>query len=562
MAYDQSPIPQGYGSLPIQPPSNEPGRYGLAPRTNPYLDEIDQAAGNAHASLSPGAQEALKRAGAPVGIQSPQQPQGITGPRPAAPSLAPPMSENMPNGQPAMMAATTGITNPHGDAYTPPPQARAPIQAVPQSEQEGRQISELNRITAPDTGFHNRQNTGVSGREQIHNPWARIPLGILEALGTGFAPGLTSAIPGTQLHHNMLVNQAEGGIAEQEKIRKAQEEADTAAATQQHLGAESTELESRPELREAQNELKSRGLDINQARNEAQQQQKQSELEQKIRASGYDPKTGEPLPYEQLSEQQQAVHDWRAAQAEERQATALLRRAQAENQPEMLRLAQQRLLSAQNNRSTAERRLELSREQFEFRSQGTINGVAPEGTLLSESGKPVGTANALNVRPTGTERNRGDLAASAHEQLRDMRDIVNRHPEFFGPGAGRAQEFQNWIGSEDPDAKRFATARTILAEHGSGVFGARSAAAASAQKIASGEWKDNPAAIQGALDQIEKAMTTIGGRGTPRTVGGNVTTRETAPATTIHYREGNTDYDIPPDKVKRFEELHPGAKKQ
>ncbi len=233
MAYDTSPIPQGYGSLPIQP------RTG-----NPYLDEIDQAAGNAHASLSPGAQEALKRAGAPVGIQAQQQPQGITGLRPAAPSLAPPMSENMPNGQPAMMAATTGITNPHGDAYTPPPQARAPIQPVPQSAAEQQQIGRLNPLIAGDTGQHNRQNTGTSGINQIHNPWGRVPLQILEALGTGFAPGLTSAIPGTQLHHNMLVNQAEGGIAEQEKIRKAQEEAQKEASEENLQGSQGSHFDA------------------------------------------------------------------------------------------------------------------------------------------------------------------------------------------------------------------------------------------------------------------------------------------------------------------------------
>jgi hypothetical protein len=220
-----------------------------------------------------------------------------------------------------------------------------------------------------------------------------------------------------------------------------------------------------------------------------------------------------------MSETQQAVHDLKAAQSEQAEAVAAWRKAQAENQPQVAALQLARIRSAQEAHNIAAKRLGLSEQQFEFRSQGTVNGVAPEGTILSESGKPVGTANASNVRPTATERARGDLAASAGEQLRDMRAIINKHPEFFGPGAGRAQEFQNWIGSEDPDAKAFSTARTILAEHGSGVFGARSAAAATAQKIAAGEFKDNPAAIQRGLDQIEKAMTTIGAHGTPKTVG-------------------------------------------
>ncbi len=134
----------------------------------------------------------------------------------------------------------------NGDTYVPPakaaitnpPQGRAPIQAVPQSAAEQQQIGRLTPLIAGDTGEHNRENTGTSGINQIHNPWGRVPLQILEALGTGFAPGLTSAIPGTQLHHNMLVNQAEGGIAEQEKIRKDEEAARLEAANEGHLAGE------------------------------------------------------------------------------------------------------------------------------------------------------------------------------------------------------------------------------------------------------------------------------------------------------------------------------------
>ncbi len=229
MAYDTSPIPQGYGSLPIQT------RTG-----NPYLDEIDQAAGNAHASLSPGAQEALKRAGAPVGIQAQQQPQGIQNPPTRAiptlgpQSASPAMPEAQPSAQPlASSVPTTGIQAP-----------RAPIQAVPQSAQEQQQISAAAPLFKGDTGQHNRQNTGTSGINQIHNPWGRVPLQILEALGTGFAPGLTSDIPGTQLHHNMLVNQAEGGIAEQEKIRKDQEEAQKEASEENLQGSQGSHFDA------------------------------------------------------------------------------------------------------------------------------------------------------------------------------------------------------------------------------------------------------------------------------------------------------------------------------
>ncbi len=206
----------------------------MQPRSvNPYLAEIDAAANNAHAQLSPGAQEALRKAGAPVPQAQPDAvPQRISSPgpspRPISMGSQQPMSEEMPNGQPAMTAA----------AHTP-----APIKPVPLSPEGQAQAGELNRITAPPPSdpalIHTHANTGASGIQQIHSPWARIPLQIAEAVGAGFAPGLTSAIPGTELHHQALIGGRENALKQQQGIREEEEKAGTAAATQQHLEAES-----------------------------------------------------------------------------------------------------------------------------------------------------------------------------------------------------------------------------------------------------------------------------------------------------------------------------------
>lgn len=222
MAYDTSPIPNGYGSLPIQT------RTG-----NPYLDEIDQAAGNAHASLSPGAQEALKRAGAPVGIQAQQQPQGITNPIKSPPTLGPPaaspaMPEAQPSAQPlassVSTAPTTGIVAPHQQ-----------VQPVPQTAAAGPAQAEMTRLAGSKAGV-----------DQIHNPWGRIPLQVLAGIGETFSPRLAQALPGTWSHHNMLLGQAENAVEQQQGIRKSEEEARAEAtktgleeAQTEALGAES-----------------------------------------------------------------------------------------------------------------------------------------------------------------------------------------------------------------------------------------------------------------------------------------------------------------------------------
>jgi len=171
---------------------------------NPILDEIDNAATNAHAQLSPQAQAALSKAGAPVpGQPAPTGPQPtITTPRAAAPSIAP----------------------------------------VPQSPTQQANATELARITAPPPSdpalVHTHANTGTAGVNQIHSPWARIPLQIASAIGETFAPRLAAAIPGTESHHQMLVGEREGALKQDELQREGEEKARTAASTQEHLAGE------------------------------------------------------------------------------------------------------------------------------------------------------------------------------------------------------------------------------------------------------------------------------------------------------------------------------------
>jgi hypothetical protein len=202
----------GAFSLPIQP------------RTNPYLAEIDAAAKNAHAQLSPGAQEALKRAGAPV----PGQPAAVA-PTPQIASPAQSVKGIMPEeatepgpealaAEPSISAPTTGV--PH--AAAPPV-----IQPIPPTAAAGPAQAEMTRLAGSKAGV-----------DQIKSPWARVPLQILAGLGETFAPRLAQALPGTESHHRMLLGEAENAVGEQEKIRENEEKARTAAATEGHLGGE------------------------------------------------------------------------------------------------------------------------------------------------------------------------------------------------------------------------------------------------------------------------------------------------------------------------------------
>ncbi len=460
---------------------------------NPILDEIDNAAKNAHATLSPQAQAALTKAGAPIPGQAaaPGAPQPtITSPRPAAPSIAP----------------------------------------VPQPPTQPGNAAELARLTAPPPGnpalTHTKENTGTAGVNQIHSPWARIPLQIASGLAETFAPRLAAALPGTESHHQMLVGEREGALKQDELQRESEEKARLGAANQHHLEAEALNQESLPELHQAQSEAAAAKQSESSEHNRAMEAIGQTKADSgraavanKLRIAGYDPETGEPLPYEQLSEQQQAIHDWKAAQSEQAEATAALRQAQAKNEPAKVAIAQQRIQGANNARSIAERRLNLSEAQFEMRSRGTQGGEALPGAIETDQGAPVGTAFQQNVRPTGQERNKADLANSAHLQITEMKSIVQNRPDIFGPAAGRKTDFNVWVGSQDPDAQRFRAARTIAGDHLAGVFGGRSEAALSALDAAIGHFKDNPQAVLAGLDQLDQANAGFIKAGTPKTVG-------------------------------------------
>lgn len=478
---------------------------------NAYLQELDAAMG----MLSPGAKKVINRVQQMTGAQFPA-PQPEVAPvmpeaQPMRPAQKVPTLADAPTPAGVEGAATSSI--PAAAPMRPaaaPVKPMAPMGAPPMTETAN--MRELNRL-----------QSSTSGINQIKNPWARVPLQIADAVGSGLFPRIAMNVPGTQAHHDLLTEQARAGVGTDIDVA----EADTENRLRQ---AQAVNAESMPEMNEARLSATLATSELNQAKqaeversNRAKEEAARATAGARLRIAGFDPDTGEPLADDQLSEPlraQRALTELRESQAEAAAANIELKQAELEQAPEKAEIAAIRLQQAQQRLNIASARLGLSGQQFEFRSQGTVGGVAPPGTLLTEGGQPVGTANAANVQPTGTERQRGDLAASALEQLDVMRAIVQNRPEMFGPGAGRAQQFATWIGSQDPDASKFRAARQIVADHAMAVFGGRSQYASQALEIASGRFKDNPEAILAGMDPIEQAMRTVGTKGEVRTVGG------------------------------------------
>jgi hypothetical protein len=211
---------------------------------------------------------------------------------------------------------------------------------------------------------------------------------------------------------------------------------------------------------------------------------------------------------------QKIKQDYIEAGEELRDAQAALDKAKADPNNPAYTQAAQRL-------NIAQQRLALSQATYAARYKGTdASGSALPGAMLLPDGTPVGTTNSVNVRPTGQERNKGDMASSAETQINDMLSIVKKHSEFFGPGAGRWTAFQQWLGSQAPDAQRFATARTIAGDHLAGTFGGRSEAALAALDAAIGHFKDNPQSVEAGLKQLTGANSLFKEKGTVHTASG------------------------------------------
>ncbi len=204
------------------------------PVINPILAELDAA----HANLSPDAQAAIEKAhgiAAPARIAAPNGP--ATEPPPGGGIQAPaPTTVGAGINPPATDNVSSAAIKPAGALVVPSLGSKMP-ETTP-TPIGGKVSPELARLTAPDTHQHNAQNTGTPGVNQIHNPWARVPLQILDALGRGFFPGVEMGIPGTSGHHDVLVHQRQVEDTEERAAAKAQTEEELQRAEAEHNRAQ------------------------------------------------------------------------------------------------------------------------------------------------------------------------------------------------------------------------------------------------------------------------------------------------------------------------------------
>jgi hypothetical protein len=400
----------------------------------------------------------------------------------------------------AASAAPSGITAaaPTGAATLTAPSG--PMQLLPYQ----------NRLQTDQAELRRQQSTG-SGVSQIKNPWLRTLARIGDVAGTIVAPGAALAIPGTTLHHQLLMSQqgerVQGDRQDVQDVTQSQQ----AAANLAHTQAETADIGTKSQQAAARYGLKAVTDDKG-----------NTTLVPDTDSPYYKMQQDKDTKIQTQTELIQAQTESTKAQKELRDAQTAFTNNKSDPNSLVSQQVAKRLATAQQNANISAGKLHQSQLTYNARYLGTgPNGEDLAGTMITDDGRPVGSAFSGNVRPTGTERNKADMAVSADKQIADMKEIIQRNPTMFGPGYGQTTEFKKWIGGQSPDAQRFMSARTIAADHLAGTFGGRSEAALAALDNAAGQFKDNPEAALAGLDQLAGANQSFMQAGSVKTTGSN-----------------------------------------
>lgn len=233
--------------------------------------------------------------------------------------------------------------------------------------------------TETDTAERNRLiNTG-SGIDQIQSKPARVAARVGDIVSSIFAPNVAQFIPGTTLHHNMLVNQATRNVAQDQAQDESVAQVGREEASGRQADAAAEYYRQRPDIEQSKIDQKS-----------------QASHDQDIRmAAKYGQKpvlggNGEIVGYEDdptllASAAQQAKIDLQQAQTD-------LASAKGDPNSPIYQQAERRLRIAQANATAAQIRADAYHGNYLMHAQGVGLDGQPLPGIGMLDGKPVGTS--------------------------------------------------------------------------------------------------------------------------------------------------------------------------
>ncbi len=498
---------------------------------------------------------------------------------------------------------------PHLESLLPSPTAALNAIAPPAYERGtlGGEKAEMNRLA-----------TTGSGISQIKSPWARIPLQIADALGRGLFPGIEMGIPGTSGHHDVLMHQQAGRLADVEGGENDAAKREQEAAMTRHTQAETAGLEN-PQPEYGTPIATSGGLVVPSKQTpEGEPFMVNGEQAQPIEKTATQQNmqswwrsvhpTGTPEEYRTFENEMKAEGTpEKAAKAKDEFQGAVAKIASEGGLPadaltDVTKLAKhiassQTLTPEEKNKSLAYLAANTTPA-----AQGTNTRIRVEGmgamreypVIDRETGQlEMRSAVEINANkgkymPAG----QGATAMTKEAVFKDLyfnvdtaRKAINglqtldagtraqlsyalRHSD---PGSAM-QTFLTGAAATNmtPEQQEFVQSLALLSENAMSLRGVAGMGqgsddlrAAIQATLPSGK-SPSKEYMQGQLNKLEAVITRLnaavpgtGGASEARMGSGRM-----AGSGMVHFVDGPDSYDIPPDKLKRFQELHPQAKRQ
>lgn len=311
------------------------------------------------------------------------------------------------------------------------------------------------------------------------------------------APGTMALIPGTDLHRDIQEKGLERKYAGAETREGAQK---VAEAREKH--EENVDDTNETKLDQAQQKI-----------DETENKDK-SAREIALRKQGLktDDK-GMPIPLapEDMSDNEKAVHDLKAAQADSQVAKAALDRIKADPNSPQNKATLERIRTMAKNAETAAEKLGLDKDKFRADYFGLDKDGNPlAGTAKDEAGNPIGprVANASN---TSADRlKRSDLARNVETNAIGFKQLIKENPDLFGKVSGRFTTVQQMMGSDDPAIARAGVAVHNMALASNGAHGVRSQEAVKdTENEILNHFRNGPDATIAAVDELVGSVQTF-----------------------------------------------------
>lgn len=401
--------------------------------------------------------------------------------------------------------------------------------------------------TQSDSMERSRLVSTGSGIDQIKNPLLKGIARAGDIAASVFAPNVAQFIPGTTLHHNMLVNQATRNVDKDQ----AQENMQVGIRQKQALTKqEEARADAYADPRKAVDPSKTVQTD----NGVFQLNPDTGKYDIRVGDRAEKPRTIEEQAYDYaVSQGKNPLDAYGAVYGVKNQKDSSL---------------PQQYLDAIATGDTVKADL-IKRTIQETQTQPKIDVHAagdrpPRQMVFVDDGN--GGQRAVEVTPGMTipggaskspggpkissdEQKRADLAQNLNENIDSLEDIAKRRPELFGPLAGRYTELRNKIGTSDPDITKLEAIRHNLGMVSQGAHGMRSAEGVerSANSLLNGFHNSAEATAQGleaARQSVQTFLNNSQNPGKPRTVESTIKAGDIRPGNDGNYRfKGGDQYD-------------------